>query len=872
MSNPVTIGSTLGQYRIDGLLGRGGMGVVYGAFDTKLNRRVALKFLSEEIADGQARRRFQREAELASSLNHPHILTVHDAGEWDGQQYVVTEFVDGGTLSSWAAAEPRSWRQCVELLTGVVEGLAAAHEAHILHRDIKPGNILVSQAGYAKLADFGLAKLQDNSPADEMPTRSGAILGTTAYMSPEQATGGKCDSRSDIFSMGVVFYEVLSGKRPFEGASSPEVVRNIIHQQPPALPDSIPAALRNVVEKALEKEPADRYQSLRDMVVDLRRIARRTDSGREVAPATVAAPADATRRLRWWIPAAVLLVAAAVVAGLSLRPKTTNSGRLQRFQIAPPTGGRFVIGSLPTLGGMAVSPDGEMFSFVATVDDVTSLWVQPFNGGARKIEGAALVQRPFWSPDSKSIGYFGSGGLFRVDAAGGAPILISKWDTAYTMAGSWSDDGTILFSDGIRGLFSVSASGGEPKQLLPAGAYFPQVLPNGAFLYSGAIPDGPGIYAATMADPKRAKRLFSLSDPAFGTAVYAAGYVLWPDGGALLAQMFDPKTLSLSGQPQRLLEPIAVGTLGELTLTVSTTGRLIYDAEGNDKQLTWYARTGQRVGSVGPAGSYQSLRLFDNGRRIVAQANATKDRGVWLIDDRGLASRITSDFSVNPTPSTDGKFVFFFGVGAGIQRADFSGGNPVTLKTAPAQNFQFPTDISGDLLLFCLVSSTSRNDIWSVRLAPDGNQASGAVPVSYLQTPATETSARFAPNQHERWLAYQSDESGRMEVYVQSFPVKGEKLAISKNGGVFPGWAPGGRELYYVAPDNKLMVVDVKFGASSASASAPRELFPIPLTDTALTASPFDTIDGQRFLVLTPVAPATRPLQVIDNWQALLKH
>jgi hypothetical protein len=580
------------------------MGVVYRAFDTKLNRQVALKFLSEEIADGQARRRFQREAQLASSLNHPHILTVHDAGEWNGQKYVVTEFVDGGTLSSWSAAEPRSWRQCVELLTGVVEGLAAAHEAHILHRDIKPGNILVSQAGYPKLADFGLARLDDSSAGDEMPTRSGVILGTTAYMSPEQATGGKCDSRSDIFSLGVVFYEVLSGKRPFEGVSSPELIRNILQQQPPPIPDSIPASLRNLVEKALEKNPDDRYQSLREMVVDLRRIARRTDSGREVVPSTATAPAsaNATRRLRWWIPAAALLVTAALVVGLSFRAKTTNSERLLRFQIAPPPGGRFVVGSLPTLGGVAVSPNGEALTFVATVDDMTSLWVQPFNGTARKIEGAALVQRLFWSPDSKSIGYFGAGGLFRVDAAGGAPVLISKWDIGNVMSGSWSEDGTILFFDGLRGLFKVSASGGEPKQLLAAGTgSFPQALPNGAFLYSGPLPDGPGIYATTIADPKSAKRLLSLSGPAYGTAVCISGYLLWPDGAALLAQPFDPKTLSLSGEPRRVLEPIAVGTLGELTLTVSTTGRLIYDAEGNDKQLTWYARTGQRVGSVGPA-------------------------------------------------------------------------------------------------------------------------------------------------------------------------------------------------------------------------------------------------------------------------------
>lgn len=264
MNKSVGIGSTLGQYRIDALLGQGGMGVVYRAFDTKLNRPVAVKFLSAEVADADTRRRFQREAQMASSLNHPHIVTVHDTGDWEGEQYVVTEFLDGGTLSSWATAEPRSWRQCVELIAGVADGLATAHEAHILHRDIKPGNILVSQSGYAKLADFGLAKLDDSAAVDDACTRTGVVVGTLAYMSPEQALGRKCDSRSDIFSLGVVLYEMLSGRRPFDGTSTPDLFQQIVQRQPPPLKDSIPAALRDLVDKALEKEPSHRYQSARD--------------------------------------------------------------------------------------------------------------------------------------------------------------------------------------------------------------------------------------------------------------------------------------------------------------------------------------------------------------------------------------------------------------------------------------------------------------------------------------------------------------------------------------------------------------------------------------------------------------------------------
>jgi serine/threonine protein kinase len=297
-SGRLAAGVQIGAFRIERVLGHGGMGTVYLAVDTKLNRRVAIKLLSDDLADAAARRRFQREAQMASSLNHPHILTVHDVGEFDGRQYLVTEFVDGGTLRDWAIAEKRSWRQILDLLTGVADGLAAAHGAGILHRDIKPANILVAQNGYAKLADFGLAKLAEASeaaaPDADDSTRPGLIVGTVAYMSPEQASGKRIDARSDVFSFGVVLYELLAGKRPFSGASDLEVLKTIVEVAPKSLPDEIPIALRIAVEKALEKYPADRYQSMRDLVVDLRRAVRQ----KIAEPTGIAAQAA----LRSWLP------------------------------------------------------------------------------------------------------------------------------------------------------------------------------------------------------------------------------------------------------------------------------------------------------------------------------------------------------------------------------------------------------------------------------------------------------------------------------------------------------------------------------------------------------------------------------------------
>ena len=314
-------GMLLGSYRLQDVVGEGGMGVVIVALDTKLQRPVAIKFLSTHIADAESRRRFQREAQLASSLNHPHILTVHDVGEFDGSQYLVSEFVDGGTLKDWAAEEPRSWRQVVDVLIGVADALATAHQAGILHRDVKPQNVLVAKNGYAKLADFGLAKMADVVPheatvaAPETVTHHGVVVGTVAYMSPEQASGKPLDARTDVFSLGVVLYELLTGRRPFVGVSELEVLQNVIHGNAAPLGPDIPLPLRMIVEKALEKDAGDRYQSMRDLVVDLRRVARRRpeDSGQVAAGAVAAQPAPWAR-----LGLAALAVVLATVAGVAI--------------------------------------------------------------------------------------------------------------------------------------------------------------------------------------------------------------------------------------------------------------------------------------------------------------------------------------------------------------------------------------------------------------------------------------------------------------------------------------------------------------------------------------------------------------------------
>ncbi len=385
---PDLIGLRLGVYEVQTQIGAGGMGVVYRALDTNLNRPVAIKVLSDSVSDPAARRRFQREAQTASSLNHPHILTVHDAGEFEGRQYLVTELVDGGTLRAWIQGAKRSWRQSIELLTGVADALAAAHQAGILHRDVKPENILITKSGYAKLADFGLAKLHEGAPSDDaetqtdMRTRLGAIVGTAAYMSPEQAVGQTLDARSDVFSFGVVLYEALSGRRPFTGASDLNVVRAIVHTEAEPLPDDVPIPVRSIVDKALEKDPADRYQSMGDMVIDLRRVVRHGAEG------PVAATAGRGIRRGWMAAGAAVLIAAVAAVGLLFVYRGRQRAEPVRREYTQLTN------FADSATSPALPPDGRMLAFIRGDRYVRRSGADLRQAAARRRAGAAHERQP----------------------------------------------------------------------------------------------------------------------------------------------------------------------------------------------------------------------------------------------------------------------------------------------------------------------------------------------------------------------------------------------------------------------------------------------------------------------------------------------
>ena len=891
----VAVGFELGTYRIEAPIGEGGMGVVYRALDTKLNRPVAVKFLSNELADAAARRRFQREAQLASALNHPHILTVYDAGEFEGRQYLVTEFVDGGTLKSWAKQEPRTWRQIVELLTGVADGLAAAHQAGILHRDIKPENILVAKNGYAKLADFGLAKAAEGAENQDLTrtlterhTRAGVIVGTIAYMSPEQASGKSLDARSDIFSFGIVLYEILAGKRPFTGATDLELLKTIIHGSPEPLGGEAPLALRNVVEKALEKDAADRYQTMREVVVDLRRSLRPGKEEPESAPQ----PQRQRRWLPWAVAAVVMTLAAAGVAGYFLT-RPAPFALTSQFTVEPPPDTLFT----NVFAATAISPDGRFLVYAAATGSAApTLWLRPFDSlAARSLPGTEGGRFEFWSPDSKSIAFFAEGKLKRVDLAGGAPLVLCDAPVAVTgndfragngsVGGAWSRDGVILFG-APDGLHRVPASGGVPMLLTKADAAggelghgYPQFLPEGKrFLYfvQSGNSNTQGIYAGSLDRPQDRVQILRTSAQALYAPPVAGhpGYLLWLRERTLLAQRFDAGNLRAEGDPAPLAEDIALNG-NRAAFWTSGAGLLAYRTGGNfgKAKLVWIGRDGTRLGNAGPEDSYTSLRLSPDGKRVaVGRRDIAGYDDTWLLEFGQGFTRFTFDpkDDTGPVWSPDGRQIAFSSNRSGfyqLYRKDSGGAGQEEQLTSGLDNKTLSDWSRDGRYLLYTARGKAGDDIMSLPL--EGERK----PIVVLQTPFNEGLGAFSPD--GKWIAYESDESGRYEVYVRAFSpaaaAAGGKWQVSTQGGNRPRWRGDGKELFYLAQPNRVMAAGIRMTATGVETDTPRELFTISVDP--FIASPYDvTPDGQRFLVeeLSGTQRAA-PLTVVTNWQARLK-
>ncbi len=860
---PLTAGERLGPYEVLALIGAGGMGEVYKARDTRLDRIVAIKVSQERFSD-----RFECEARAVAALNHPHICTLHDVGP----DYLVMEYVEGAPLKG-----PLPLDKAVEWAGQILDALDAAHQKGIVHRDLKPSNILVTKQGI-KLLDFGLAK--QAAPLKEIdPTRAltdqGQIVGTLRYMSPEQLQGKEADARSDLFAFGCVLYEMLSGKRAFDGSNSASVIAAILEREPAPLTSNTNDVLRpldRVVKRSMAKDPDQRFQTARDLKAALSWVLDQPHA------------ATAKRSRRMWLALAAALALGVIAGGLTvarLHQPPPEQG-VVRLQINPPEGGEFAFGA--SVGGLALSPDGRTAAFIATAKGVTALWVRPLDGtAARLIPGTEDASYPFWSPDGQSIGFFTPGKLQRVDIPNGGPLPIC--DVRRVWGGTWTSEGQIIVGVFGSGLSRVSASGGvlSPLTTLDPSRgeglhLWPQALPKGRFLFwvQSDKPENTGIYAASLEKPNEQVHVLTTD----AKALYVPGgdgrdYLVWQRAGMLVAQQFDAETLQLTGEFRSLSDRVAMLGGGLMNAAVSRT-LLLYSETSSVSQLTWLDRAGKRLGVVGEPLEYGTARISPDGRRVVASHGKPGGRDLWLLEtDRGVTNRFTS----TPGPkaysvwSPDGHtIVFASGSPYNLFRKAAAGGADEQ-RVIPSSNFQYPSDWSRDgrFLLYNEITSGMGTDLWVLPVSLDGRPAPDAKPRPYLCTQFNERLGRFSPEPAPLWVAYQSDESGRYEIYVDAFPETRNRVRISTGGGQYPEWSPDGRELFYLSPDLKLMQVSLKRGPDSIEPSAPRELFALPVPNDGYC--PYEIApDGQRFLVrATPERQAGQALTLIVNWPALMK-
>jgi eukaryotic-like serine/threonine-protein kinase len=888
-------GQGIGAYKILALLGRGGMGVVYRARDERLRREVAIKVLPASLAhDADRLRRFEQEAHATSALNHPNILTIYDIGAHEGAPFIVAELLEGEELRAQLESGALPARRALEYALQITQGLAAAHEKGIVHRDLKPENLFVTKDGRVKILDFGLAKLgppqpgvvDTGAPTQKRLTDPGVVMGTVGYMAPEQVRGQETDHRADIFAFGVILYEMLSGQRPFRGDSAIEVMNAILKEEPPELGETnakISPQIEKLVRRCLEKKPERRFQTTYDLGFALEALS--TSSGARLeTQAALPVVSDSVglsgvfgqARLAWAVTAALLLAPLGVIWAYFTRQPATDA-RVMKFSILPPEQER--------VGGIALSPDGRRLTFTAMDSTGKSrLYLRPLDAlAAQPLAGAGNALYPFWSPDSRFIGFFAEGKLKKIAASGGPPQVICN--ALAPRGGAWNRDDVIIFTAGTNeGLSRVSSAGGDPSVLttpdrsrMEYSHRWPQFLPNGrSFLYfTNAAPESRGVYLGSL-DSKETRRLL-LTD---SSGIYAPpGYLLFWRAGTLLAQAFDQQKLALTGEPFPIAEQVGVTEAGGFLtyVTVSQNGVLASHPGSSEKvQLAWFDRGGKQTGVISSRAEYRNPALSPDGKRMAFDSIDPQmvNRDVWALEfARGTTSRLTSDPATDSFPvwSPDGSHVVFSSNRNGLssdlyqKAASGAGSDELLLKSGSPT---VPTDWSQDgrFILYQSIDPKARENIGVLPLEGDRQ------PFPLLQTEFSEQQARFSPN--GKWFAYTSDESGATQVYVQSFPASGAKWPVSTGGGDQPRWRRDGRELFYLAADGKLMAVDVKTDGAF-EAGVPRPLFE---THSPFAAGPFainyvTTADGQGFLVRLAVEQSsTPPITVVVNWAAEVKR
>jgi serine/threonine protein kinase len=870
------------------------MGEVYRARDTRLDRIVALKVLPAHLAGNEElRQRLDREAKTISQLSHPHVCALYDVGHQDGVDYLVMEYLEGETLADRLVRGPLPTEQVLRYGIQIADALDKAHRIGIVHRDLKPGNVMLTKSG-VKLLDFGLAKLRATAPGvvfsgvsvlptqvDASLTAQGTILGTFQYMSPEQLEGKDADGRSDIFALGSVLYEMATGKKAFEGKSQASLIAAILDRMPPPISTvqpMTPPALDRVVKTCLEKDPEDRWQTAHDVMLELKWVA---EGGSQVGlPAPVVARRRSRERLAWVI-AAVLAVSTLVLGLRELRrPRAAPS--VVRSTVLPPDKSSFsFVGG--GAGPVAVSPDGRQLAFVALEPGgKRQLWVRSLESPlAKPLAGTTDATYPFWSPDSRFLGFFADSKLKKIEAAGGPALSIC--DAPDARGGTWSRDGTILFEPSFREpIHRVSANGGKSVSLTKLDSSrsetthrWPYFLPDGRrfLFFSGSHSTGTeseldAIFVGSL-DGEKPRLLVN----ARSNAAYAAGHLLFVRQKTLLAQRIDPKSLELTGEAFPIVENVQDDPgFFSAVFSVSDEGTLAYQSASGSSglsELTWVDRSGKKLDVLGDPADYFEPRISPDGRRV---AVAVEDPGdIWIYDlARRVRTRLTfagsDDFG--PTWSPDGTRVAFSSqrTGSGDIYAKAASGTGADELLSTSKIFKVPNSWSPDGRYIAYVAFQgapgSKADLWLLSLSDRK-----ASPI--LRSEFDELQGIFSPD--GRWLAYASNESGHFEIYVQPFPGPGGKWQISTSGGTQPRWARGGKELFFVAPGGKIMSVEIR-ASTIVEAGTPQVLFSASLKNAP--GPPYDvSSDGQRILLNRPIEEASAPpITLVQNWTALLKR
>lgn len=884
------VGTKLGPYEILSPAGAGGMGEVYRARDTRLDRIVAIKVLPEGH-DAEQRQRLEREARAVSQLSHPNICTLYDIGQQDGLDFMVMEYMEGETLDQRLTRGPLPTAQVLKVGLEVAQALDQAHKLGIIHRDLKPGNVMLTKAG-AKLMDFGLAKVRKPVPipsplggeqVDERKlTAQGIVIGTLQYMAPEQFEGKDADARTDIFGLGTVLYEMATGKPAFNGKSKTSVIVSILSVDPPVISElqpMTPPALDRAVRTCLAKDPDERWQNAHDLAAELRWIAETVGSkGGVVIPAT----AHRTRRQRWaWIKTATAAGALAVVlavlgVGWYL---ARNPARPLHATLNPPEKTLFNSTGDSAAPPM-VSPDGSRVVFGAG----GRLWVSALDqGGAQPLAGTEDAIFPFWSPDSRAIGFFADGKLKTVGATGGAPVALGVAPSP--RGGAWGKDGVIVFASGVRtGLSKIAASGGavSPVTTLDAARHtthrWPEFLPDGQHVLYLATnhsdPKGPntGVYLTTL-DGKENRLLLHTT----GNALYSAGRILYVRDTTLVAQEFDPSSAELKGEPKPVAENVLFDAGVWRGVFSASDQILLYQAAGSQgsSQLTWLDRAGKELSVLGEKGSYLGPRLSPNGKRL-AVSFGDPARDIWVFDlEGGGKTRLTFHAltAAFPVWSPDGTRIAFAAPGK-------NGGPPNVYETpASGSGAQRPvhdiaaTEYSMDWSpdgRFLLVDhgNPGAGSVWVLEMSPSPESSIKAWPL--VQGAFWSRGGAFSPD--GRWVAYASRESGEDEVYVAPFPGPGGKWQVSTGGGNAPRWRRDGKELYYLAGGNQLMAATVNTQGKDFAAGATKPLFRVLVGSTPAGGVTYDVAaDGQRFLFVSPADANPAPLNLVVNWTTALK-